>query len=69
MSKAVPYENDCLDGVILERPPWVQEVAGSIPGRFIPKTLKMEVTAALLGTQWCGVGLTTDSLLSGLLDL
>ena len=28
-----------------------QEVAGSIPGRVIPKTLKMVLAAVLLGAQ------------------
>ena len=26
------------NGLVVERPPWEREVAGSIPGRVIPKT-------------------------------
>ena len=47
-------------GVFVERPPRVREVVGSIPGRVIPKTLKMVVMTALLGAQGCGVIITTD---------
>ena len=35
----------------LERPLRKREVAGSNPGRVIPKTLKMVPVAALLGAQ------------------
>ena len=36
------YSNrDRLGDVVVERPPRVREVAGSIPGRVISKTLKM----------------------------
>ena len=54
-----------LSGVVVERPPQEWEVASSIPGGVIPKTLKMVVVAALLGAQGCGVSITTDWLVSG----
>ena len=40
-----------LCGVVLERPPRVCEVAGSISGQVISPTLTMVVTGVLLGTQ------------------
>ena len=49
-----------LGGVVVECPPQVQEVVGSIHGQVISKTFKMVVMAALLGTQGCGVSITTD---------
>ena len=36
---------------LVERPLRDREVVGSIPGRVIPKTLKMVLAALLLGTQ------------------
>ena len=44
---------------MVERPPQVREEMGSIPGRVIPKTLKMVVVDALLGAQGCAVSITT----------
>ena len=38
-----------LCGVVVERPPQVREVAGSISGLLKPKTLKMVEIPALLG--------------------
>ena len=52
-------------GVVVERPPRVSELAGSIPGRVIPKPFKKEVMAALIGAQGCGVRITTDLLVLG----
>ena len=49
-----------LGGVL--RPPRVREVAGLIPGRVIPKTLKMVIVADLLNSQDCGVSITTKLL-------
>ena len=43
----------------------VREIAGSIPGRIIPNTLKMVLIAALLDAQGFGVSITTDWLVSG----
>ena len=59
---------DSLGGVVVKCPPHLREVAGSIPGWSIPNTLKMVVMAALLGAQGCGVSITTDWLVSGLID-
>ena len=53
-----------IGGVVVERPPRVREVAGSITGRVIPTTLKTVVMAALLVAQGCGVSITTDCLVS-----
>ena len=36
---------------MVERPLWEWEVVGSIPGRAIPKALKMVPVATLLGAQ------------------
>ena len=36
---------------MVERPLWEREVVGSIPGRAIPKALKMVPVAILLGAQ------------------
>ena len=49
-----------LSGVVVERPPRVQEAAGSIPGPVIPTTLQMVVMAALLDAQDCELSITTD---------
>ena len=38
-------------GSVVERPVCDREVAGSIPGRVIPKTLKMVLAALSLGAQ------------------
>ena len=38
-------------GSVVERPLCDREVAGSIPGRVIPKTLKMVIAALSLGAQ------------------
>ena len=38
-------------GLVVERPLCDREVAGSIPGRVIPKTLKMVLAALSLGAQ------------------
>ena len=38
-------------GSVVERPLCDREVAGSIPGRVIPKTLKMVLVALSLGAQ------------------
>ena len=38
-------------GSVVERPLCDREVAGSIPGRVIPKTLKMVLAALSLGAQ------------------
>ena len=40
-----------IAGSVVERPLCDQEVAGSIPGWVIPKTLKMELAALTLGAQ------------------
>ena len=56
------FECARLGGVVVERPPRVWEVAGWIPGRVIPKTLKMEVMATILGAQGCGVSIRTDGM-------
>ena len=54
-----------LGGEVIERPPRVRDVVGSIPCRAIPKTFKMEVMAVLFGAEGCGVSITTDYVLSG----
>ena len=55
-------------GIVVERPLQELEVAGSFPGRVLPKTLKIVVMTALLCDQGCGVTITTDWLVSGYLD-
>ena len=50
---------------MVEHPPQVREVAGSILGWFIPKTLKMVVIAALIDAQVCRVSIMTDWLVTG----
>ena len=47
---------DQLGGAVVECPPRVSEVPDLIPGRVIPKTLKMIVMAAILGTRGYGIG-------------
>ena len=42
---------DQHSGSVVERPLCDREVAGSIPGRVIPKTLKMVLAALSLGAQ------------------
>ena len=42
---------DRHSGSVVERPLCVREVAGLIPGRVIPKTLKMVLAAISLGAQ------------------
>ena len=42
---------DLHSGSVVERPVCDREVAGSIPGRVIPKTLKMVLAALSLGAQ------------------
>ena len=54
-----------LGVVVVERPPRVREVAGSIPGRVLPKALRKVIMATLLGAQGCGDSITTDWLVSG----
>ena len=44
----MPYRHS---GSVVERPLCDREVAGSIPGRVIPKTLKMVLAALSLGAQ------------------
>ena len=39
-------------GSVVERPLCDREVLGSIPGRIIPKTLKMVLAALSLGAQY-----------------
>ena len=51
---------DLLGGVVINCPPGVPKVVGSIPDRVIPKTLKMEIMAAHLGALGSGVIITTD---------
>ena len=54
-----------LGSAMVEHPPMVREVPGSIPGvQVIPKTLKMVVMASLLGAQELRDSITTDSSLS-----
>ena len=43
--------NKIHTGSVVERPLCDREVAGSIPGRVIPKTLKMVLAALSLGAQ------------------
>ena len=42
---------DRHSGSVVERPLCDREVAGSIPGQVIPKTLKMVLAALSLGAQ------------------
>ena len=44
-------EDNRHSGSVVERPLCDREVAGSIPGRVIPKTLKMVLAALSLGAQ------------------
>ena len=44
-------KKDRHSGSVVERPLCDREVAGSIPGRVIPKTLKMVLAALSLGAQ------------------
>ena len=56
--------SDQLGCKVVERPPRVRDVAGSIPGRVIPMTFKMEVMAALLcaeGLAWRMTGWCEDN--------
>ena len=45
------FPPDRHSGSVVERPLCDREVAGSIPGRVIPKTLKMVLAALSLGAQ------------------
>ena len=45
------WNKDRHSGSVVERPLCDREVAGSIPGRVIPKTLKMVLAALSLGAQ------------------
>ena len=45
------YLNKSKHVTVVERPLCDREVAGSIPGRVIPKTLKMVLAALSLGAQ------------------
>ena len=49
--KILPPKTDRHSGSVVERPLCDREVAGSIPGRVIPKTLKMVLAALSLGAQ------------------
>ena len=50
--KLSPFQKpDRHSGSVVERPLCDREVAGSIPGRVIPKTLKMVLAALSLGAQ------------------
>ena len=46
---------------MVDCPTLVLEVADLIPGRVIPKTLKMVVMAAILGPQGCGIAFRLTS--------
>ena len=48
---AFDIQVDRHSGSVVERPLCEREVAGSIPGRVIPKTLKMVLAALSLGAQ------------------
>ena len=52
-----------LGGEVVERPPRVREVTGSIPGWVIPKTIKMVVIAALLCAEGSGVSINRSVVL------
>ena len=45
------YSTKKKSGSVVERPLCDREVVGSIPGRVIPKTLKMVLAALSLGAQ------------------
>ena len=47
ISKLITFESTGAAAQLLERPVCVREVVGSIPGRVLPKTLKMVFLAAL----------------------
>ena len=50
----IPFSLEYINrhsGSVVERPLCDREVAGSIPGRVIPKTLKMVLAALSLGAQ------------------
>ena len=49
--RLVHLRNDPHSGSVVERPLCDREVASSIPGRVIPKTLKMILSALSLGAQ------------------
>ena len=49
LNKSFDYKRH--SGSVVERPLCDREVAGSIPGRVIPKTLKMVLAALSLGAQ------------------
>ena len=52
LQKSLPQNRtDRHSGSVVERPLCDREVAGSIPGRVIPKTLKMVLAALSLGAQ------------------
>ena len=44
-------DQDQHNGSVVERPLCDREVAGSMPGQVIPKTLKMVLAALSLGAQ------------------
>ena len=48
---AVTMHADRTGGLLVQHLPGVREVVGSISGRVIPKTLKMELDASLLSTR------------------
>ena len=48
---ATRHKENRHSGSVVERPLCDREVAGSIPGRVIPKTLKMVLAALSLGAQ------------------
>ena len=49
--ESISYVSDRHSGSVVERPLCDREVAGSIPGWVIPKTLKMVLAALSLGAQ------------------
>ena len=51
MCRGNKFTYDRHSGSVVERPLCDREVAGSIPGRVIPKTLKMVLAALSLGAQ------------------
>ena len=51
LGRAIVILNFVRSGSVVERPLCDREVAGSIPGRVIPKTLKMVLAALSLGAQ------------------
>ena len=50
---------DRLVGIVVDRPPQVWELVGSIPDCFIPSNLTMVVIAVPLDVRDCGVSITT----------